>query len=105
MEDYFAWCASTDPFAADARPRPLAPATIRLRRDQIHAAVTALVESGIDPESITALADLVTVANFKRIAKRRLEMADGKKNSFNRGWRHPRADRQGMGQDRCRDLG
>jgi hypothetical protein len=85
MEAYLAWCASTDPFAADARPRPLAPATIRLRRDQIHAAVTALVESGIAPESITALGDLVTVPNFKRIAQRRLEMADGNTNSFNRG--------------------
>jgi integrase len=85
MEAYLAWCASTDPFTADARPRPLAPATIRLRRDQIHAAVTALVESGITPESITTLADLVTAPNFKRIAQRRLEMADGNTNSFNRG--------------------
>ena len=85
MEAYLAWCANTDAFAANARPRPLAPATIRLRRDQIHAAVTALVESGITPESITTLADLVTVPNFKRIAQRRLEMADGDTNSFNRG--------------------
>jgi integrase len=85
MEAYLVWCASTDPFAADARPRPLASATIRLRRDQIHAAVTALVERGINLERITSLADLVTVPNFKKIAQRRLEMAGGNTNSFNRG--------------------
>ena len=84
MEDYFDWCASTDPFAAEARPRPLASATVRLHRDQVHAAATALVDSGIDPESITALADLVTVVNFKIIARQRLDHADGKENSFNR---------------------
>ena len=84
-EDYLAWSSSTDPFAPNARSRPLAPATARLRRDQIHAAATALVESGVDPASITTLADLVTVPNFKCIAQRRRQMADGKENSFNRG--------------------
>jgi integrase len=85
VETYLAWSASTDPFAPDARPRPLAPTTTRLRRDQIHAAATALVDSGVDPASITALADLVTAPNFKSIAQRRLEMVDAKANSFNRG--------------------
>ncbi len=85
VEAYLSWCSSTDPFAADARPRRLAPATIRLRRDQLRAAVTALVESGIEPESITALADLVTVSNFKTMARRRLDMADARTNAFNHG--------------------
>jgi hypothetical protein len=85
LENCLAWSSNTDPFAPDARTRPLAPATIRLRRDQIHAAVTALVEGGVDPGSITALADLVTVPNFKKIAQERLKMADGRENSFNRG--------------------
>ena len=84
MEAYLAWCANTDPFAADARSRPLAPATIRLRHDQIHAALTALIDSGVTRESITALANLVTVPNFKKIAQRRLDMADRNTNSFNR---------------------
>ncbi|MGH6793192.1 MAG: tyrosine-type recombinase/integrase [Methyloceanibacter sp.] len=47
--------------------------------------MTALVESGVEPESITALADLVTVNNFKMIARRRLDFADGKANAFNHG--------------------
>ena len=78
------WCASTDPFAADARSRPLAAGTVNLRRLQIHAAVTALIASGIEPAAITALADLVSAPNFKRIAQQRLKMAEGRENSFNR---------------------
>ncbi len=85
LEDYLAWCASTDPFATDARSRPLAPATVRLRRDQIHAAATAVIESGVEPTAIRTLADLVSVANFKKVAQQRLKMADGQDNSFNRG--------------------
>ena len=85
MEDCLAWCAGTDPFDAEARSRPLSPATVRLRRDQIHAAVTALIESGVEPTAIRTLADLVSVTNFKRIAQHRLKMADGQDNSFNRG--------------------
>lgn len=83
VEAYCAWCACTDPFAVEARPRPLAPGTLRLRRAEIHAAVTALVESGVEPLTITGLADLVTVPNFKSIAQRRHAMADGKANAFN----------------------
>ena len=85
LENCLAWCATTDPFAADARSRPLAPATVRLRRDQIHTAVTALMESGVEPTAVRTLADLVSVPNFKRVAQHRLKMVDGKDNSFNRG--------------------
>jgi len=81
VEAYLAWCACTDPFAVEARARPLAPATLKLRRAEIHAAVTALVKSGIDPG---ALADLVTAQNFESIARRRLYMAKGKENAFNK---------------------
>ena len=44
--------APGDPLAADARSRALAPRTIKLRQDQIHAAMTALVESGVEPTAI-----------------------------------------------------
>jgi hypothetical protein len=60
VEEHLSWCGVSDPFAADARPRALAPGSLRLRRDQIHAAVTALVESGIKPSAIRSLADLVS---------------------------------------------
>jgi integrase len=83
LDDYLAWCAVTDPFVPDARSRPLAPRTRRLLRDQIHAAVTALVESGTPPSSITTLGVLVVAAHFKAILRRRLDAAGGKENTFN----------------------
>ena len=82
LHDHLLWCVS-DPLAADARSRPLAPRTIKLRKDQIHAATTALVESGVAPDTITCLADLVSPENFKRILRRRHEMVGGRENVFN----------------------
>jgi site-specific recombinase XerC len=83
-ERHLIWCSGTDVFAADARSRALAPRTLKLRRDQIHAAVTALVESGVKPSIIRSLADLVSPDNFKRILRQRLKAAGGRENSFNR---------------------
>jgi hypothetical protein len=83
VDKYSDWCAGTDPFAKDTRPRPLAPRTRQLRRDQIHAAVTALVESGVKPTAITSIADLVSPENFKRILRRRYEAVGGRENTFN----------------------
>ena len=79
-----AWCAGTDMFAADARRRAMAPRTVRLRRDQIHAAVTALIEAGVPAADIASLADLVVPENFKQILLRRYEMSAGDENVFNR---------------------
>ena len=62
----------------------MAPLTLKLRRNQIHAAVTALVESGIKPSAILSLADLVSPENFKRILRRRLKDVEGRENNFNR---------------------
>jgi hypothetical protein len=80
---YLAWCAVTDPFAVDARQKPLAPRTLKLARDQIHAAVTALVKSGTKSGTIRLLADLVTVENIKSILRQRLAEAGGQEKSFN----------------------
>ena len=82
-EKYLSWCGGSDPFAADARPKALALKTLHLARDQIHAAVSALAYSGIDPNSVCSLADLVTIDNFKRILRWRIEHSGGLKNSFN----------------------
>lgn len=83
VDSYLAWCGVTDPFAPDARSRPLAPRTLRLLRNQIHAAVTALAESGTPPSSITTLAALVVPAHFRASLRRRLQAAGGKENTFN----------------------
>jgi hypothetical protein len=79
---YLGWCAVSDPFAADARNKPLAPRTLRLTKVQIHAAVTALVNSGRKPEQIRSLADLVTVENFRSILRQRIANAGGPNKSF-----------------------
>jgi site-specific recombinase XerC len=84
VESHLNWCSGTDVFAADARARTLAPRTLKLRRNQIHAAVTALVESGIKPSAIRSLADLVSPDNFKLILRQRLKAGGGRENAFNR---------------------
>jgi len=84
VDQYLSWCAGADPFAANARSRVLAPRTCTLRRELIHTAVTALVESGVEPAAIRFLADLVSIENFKRILRRRHEAAKGRENATNR---------------------
>lgn len=84
VDDYFHWAGRSDPFAVDARPRALAPRTIGLRRNQIHAAVAALINSGVKPATIRSLADLFTPPNFKSILQRRLEIVGGGENAFNK---------------------
>ena len=83
VDNYLSWAGGSDPFDPDARSRPLASGTLRLRRDQILAAVSALVECGTNPGSIRSLADLVTPNNLKSILRRRLERVDGGANVFN----------------------
>jgi integrase len=85
QENYLTWCGGADPFDKNARLRSLAGKTIELRRNQIHSAVTALVESGVAPGSITGLASLVEPEAFKRIMRRRLEIAGNDPNAFNHG--------------------
>src|SRR5262245_57072688 len=85
VDAHLAWCAGSDVFHADARPRPLAAQTLKLRRIQIHAAVTALVAAGVNPSAIKSLADLVSPDAFKLILRQRYNAANGRENSFNRG--------------------
>lgn len=61
----------------------LALRTLRLRRDEIHAGATALVQSGTKPSEILSLADLVSPKNFRCILRRRLDDVSGKENTFN----------------------
>jgi integrase len=83
VDAFLNWSARADAFAPDARSRALAPQTITLRRNQIHAAVTALLESGVSPKTIRSLRDLVSPENVKRILRRRNEMIGGRENIFN----------------------
>jgi integrase len=83
VDDHLAWCSGSDVFNVDARPRPLAAGTLKLRRIQIHAAVTALVNAGIKPAEIKSLADLVSTDSFRLILRQRYNAANGRENSFN----------------------
>jgi integrase len=83
VDAYLCWASRSDPFAPDARPRALKAPTLRLRRDQIHAALTALVESGANPVDIRSLTDLVTPASLINILRHRLAKAGGEENGFN----------------------
>jgi integrase len=76
VQNYLIWCEVLDPLDDDTRANRLKPGTIRLRRDQIHSAVTAAVAAGIDRGGLATLADLVTPVNFK-ILLRKLYEADG----------------------------
>lgn len=84
VDAYLEWCAVTDPFADKARARRLKPRTLKLRRNQIHAAASALVEGGVPALSIAKLGDLTTEANFRTILRRRHDIVGRKPNNFNR---------------------
>jgi integrase len=83
VDSFLDWCAGVDAYAANVRTRALAPQTIKLRQNQIHAAATALLESGVSPKTIKSLRDLVSSDNVKRILYRRDEMVGGRENVFN----------------------
>jgi integrase len=84
VDKYLRWCGGSDVFAADGRPRTLAPLTLRLRRVQIHAAVTALITAGTKPSEIKSLAALVAPDAFTIILRQRYQAANGRENAFNR---------------------
>ncbi|WP_342358379.1 site-specific integrase [Terrarubrum flagellatum] len=66
---YCAWLSVTDRFDDNARRSPLRPGSIRLRRQIIQAAATALVQSGVPVASVTCLACLTTPEAFKAIMR------------------------------------
>jgi integrase len=83
VDAFLTWCAGVDPYAANVRTRALAPQTIKLRQNQIHAAATALLQSGVSPKTIKSLRDLVSPDNVKRILRHRHKMVGERENIFN----------------------
>ena len=71
VEQHLAWAACTDVFAFEARNRHLAPSTIKLRRDQMLTAATALIASGVEAASITSLAELTAPAAIQAVMRQR----------------------------------
>jgi integrase len=73
LQEHLTWCSMPDALDDNARATRLAPATVRLRRDQIHSAVTAAVAAGVPPETLRSLADLIELATFKTIMRKLYE--------------------------------
>jgi integrase len=81
---YLAMRADPDIFEDDhdAPVRPLAPATVRLQREQLHSAAAVLVKEGVAVSEIRLLVDLVAVGPFKAILRHFHMKADRKANAF-----------------------
>ena len=47
VDEYLRWCSVPNPLDEDARPRAIAPETLRLRRSYIHLAASAACSAGI----------------------------------------------------------
>jgi site-specific recombinase XerD len=62
----------------DGPLRPSRPATIETRTRQLRTAASVLARSGVDPATITSIARLVEVDNFKLILYFHMERAGGK---------------------------
>ncbi|WP_397582204.1 tyrosine-type recombinase/integrase [Sphingorhabdus sp.] len=62
----------------DGPLRPSRPATIATRTRQLRTAASVLARSGVDPATITGIARLVEVDNFKLILHFHMERAGGK---------------------------
>jgi len=73
LQAFLTWSTVPDPLDENARATRLAPATVRLRRDQIHSAATAAVAAGLAPEKLTSLADLIELQAFKTIMRKLYE--------------------------------
>ncbi|MFD0462505.1 hypothetical protein ACFQY9_12155 [Microvirga aerilata] len=85
VENHLAWVQLEDPYVPDARDRPLAPGSARLRKQQILSAATALVQSGTSCDEITSLASLVRVPDFRAIMKQRMQKHGLKENAYEYG--------------------
>jgi integrase len=67
-----------DPLDDGARVRALAPKTLRLRREQIHSAITSAAGAGADVTEWVSLTELVDLENFKSLLRARWS-AEGQK--------------------------
>jgi integrase len=77
-EAYLLWASVPDPLAEGARPKKLAPLSLRLQRTHIHSAASAAVAAGIPIDRLRSLADLVEPETFRAILRHRWR-EDGKR--------------------------
>jgi integrase len=82
VDEYLRWCSVPDPLDEYARPRALASATLRLRRDHIHLAASAASSAGTDPNRLTALSRLVEPEMFRTILRQQWKERGQKSTSY-----------------------
>lgn len=85
VDRYLAWASVPDPLDENARAMALSPKTLKLRRDQIHAAVTAAIDAGVSSAELVDLDQLVEIETFKRILRHRWEGEGRKLSAFTHG--------------------
>jgi integrase len=85
VDDYLQWASVPDPLDENARRTPLAPRTLRLRRDHVHSAVTAAVAAGIAGDSLVGLAALTEPDTFRKILRYRWESEGPKLTVYTHG--------------------
>ena len=78
------WLQGTDLFASHPPPRVCRPATADLRRRHIEGAASALIASGLDVQSLSSLADLVTPNAVKSILRAYLARANNEVSQYHR---------------------
>lgn len=85
VDHYLAWASVPDPLDENARVRALAPKTLKLRRDQIHAAVTAAIDVGVSSSELADLGQLIQIEIFKSVLRHRWEGEGRKLSAFTHG--------------------
>ena len=86
LDSYLAWAAHSGRLARDGSPRSLSPATVRLRREHLRLAASALARRLGYPRRVINLATLVEPVNFKLVLAEYLESGPERRPSaFARG--------------------
>lgn len=82
VERYLDWLAKPDPFDDERPRRALKPRTLKLRRNQIGLAASALLHRGHDRERLRSLEDLVAVESVKEILRHYLTQNEPRSPAF-----------------------
>ena len=82
VERYLDWLAKPDPFDDERPRRALKPRTLKLRRNQIELAASALLHRGHDRERLRSLEDLVAVESVKEILRHYLTQNEPRSPAF-----------------------
>ena len=67
VDKFHKWSSQSNPFAPDSARNASRHGRCGCAGIRFHAAVSALIDTGMKPAAIRSLADLVTPVNFKRI--------------------------------------